>query len=552
MTANGTIVAYATAPGKTASDGAGRNGVYTQQLLDAMKNGGGLPIEDVFKKTGAAVKTASKNKQNPWVNSSFYGQFCLGPCRGRQPSVVIPPKPVRPDVSKLLRTCETHFKAYRLTSGRGGTALVCYEEVLKIDSTNVNALAGLANIEAYYVKKAKRAIDNGQRNRAGRYLNKLRKVNPESPTLEALEARLNPSTSTVVSTPSSVPSVWQLLRECETHFRAQRYTVGQGGTAYDCYQAVLKKAPGNTQALAGLANIERYYVDQVEGFLNNGQPEQARNYLARLRKVNPNSPKIAEFEKRMSRNSFVAGKVFQDRLQDGSDGPEMVLIPAGRFQMGDIQRSGASDEKPVHWVSVKPFAIGKYEVTFAEYDKFAEATGRKKPSDQGWGRGNRPVMNISWHDATAYAQWLTQQTGRQYRLPTEAEWEYAARAGTTTKYWWGNKIGINRANCDGCGSRWDDKQTAPVGSFAANAYGLYDTVGNVWEWVADNYQSNYHGAPTDGTAWKKSSKYRLLRGGSFYDGPYYCRTAYRSRRSSGYRDGDRGVRVVAVAWTSSP
>ncbi|MCP3897296.1 SUMF1/EgtB/PvdO family nonheme iron enzyme, partial [Moraxella sp.] len=183
----------------------------------------------------------------------------------------------------------------------------------------------------------------------------------------------------------------------------------------------------------------------------------------------------------------------RDRLKDGRLGPEMVRIPAGRFRMGDIQGGGDGDEKPVHRVSVSEFAMGRYEVTFAEYDKFAQATGRKKPDDEGWGRGNRPVINVSWDDAVAYAKWLSQQTGKQYRLPTEAEWEYAARAGTETQYWWGNEIGQNRAVCDACGSRWDNKQTAPVGSFAANPFSLYDTVGNVWEWTCSEYEDKYSG-----------------------------------------------------------
>ena len=124
----------------------------------------------------------------------------------------------------------------------------------------------------------------------------------------------------------------------------------------------------------------------------------------------------------------------------------MVIIAAGSFRMGDIQGGGRNNEKPLHDVSVDKFAMGKYEVTFAEYDKFAEATGRKKPSDNGWGRGNRPVINVSWNDARAYAKWLSDQTGKTYRLPTEAEWEYAARAGTSTKYWWGNEIDKSKAN----------------------------------------------------------------------------------------------------------
>lgn len=184
---------------------------------------------------------------------------------------------------------------------------------------------------------------------------------------------------------------------------------------------------------------------------------------------------------------------FRDTLQDGSLGPEMVWVPAGTFRMGDIQGGGGSDEQPVHEVSVERFAIGRYEVTFAEYDKFAEATGRTKPNDRGWGRGHRPVIHVSWYDATAYAKWLSQQTGYQYRLPTEAEWEYAARAGTETKYGWGNEIGSNQSVCRGCGSQWDNKQTAPVGSFDPNPFGLYDVIGNVWEWTCSEYEEKYTG-----------------------------------------------------------
>jgi len=211
-------------------------------------------------------------------------------------------------------------------------------------------------------------------------------------------------------------------------------------------------------------------------------------------------------------------KVFRDRLKDGSQGPEMVWIPAGSFRMGDLQGGGGSDEKPIHRVSVGRFAMGRYEVTFAEYDRFAEATGREKPSDRGWGRGNRPVINVSWYDATAYAKWLSEQTGKQYRLPTEAEWEYAARAGTETKYWWGNSIGSNKANCyrNYCGDRFE--YTAPVGSFAANSFGLYDTVGNVWEWTCSESENKYKGKEQRCAKNVNKNNRLSLRGGSWsYD-----------------------------------
>jgi len=246
--------------------------------------------------------------------------------------------------------------------------------------------------------------------------------------------------------------------------------------------------------------------------------------------------------------SLKSGEIFRDRLQDGSDGPEMVIIPAGRFRMGDIQGTGRDNEQPIHDVSVESFAMGRYPVTFAEYDKFAEATGREKPDDRGWGRGNRPVINVSWYDAVAYTEWLCTHTGQQYRLPTEAQWEYAARAGTETDYWWGNEIGKNRANCYRSGSQWSNKQTSPVGSFAPNPFGLYDTVGNIWEWGADKWHENYEGAPIDGSVWEEGGEnYRVLRGGSWHYRPRNARTANRSGFNSGVRFDGSGFRVIRGA-----
>ncbi len=220
----------------------------------------------------------------------------------------------------------------------------------------------------------------------------------------------------------------------------------------------------------------------------------------------------------------------------------MVVIPAGSFQMGS--NNGRANEKPPHRVTIsRAFALGKYEVTFDEYDRFCKATGRTKPKDEGWGRGKRPVINVSWEDASAYAKWLSQQTGKQYRLPTEAEWEYATRAGTTTDYWWGNAIGSNRANCNGCGSRWDSKSTAPVGSFSPNPFGLYDTAGNVWEWVLDWIKEYPGGAVTDPVV-RQGGSDRVERGGSWHDRPRDLRSAIRGYDSPGLSDNDLGFRLA--------
>lgn len=254
--------------------------------------------------------------------------------------------------------------------------------------------------------------------------------------------------------------------------------------------------------------------------------------------------------------------IFRDRLKNGSQGPEMVMIPTGQFQMGDIQGGGDSDEKPVHLVSVAQFAISRYEITVSEYLRFVHATGRHAPEWQKAGskyniqtgtRGyyynklgsaltkeNHPIVGVSWYNAVAYADWLSQQTGKPYRLPTEAEWEYAARAGKKTKYWWGNKIGFKKANCSNrdCGD--DFKYTAPVGSFASNPFQLYNTVGNVWEWTCSEYEDKYSGKEQQCKA-KNDAKNRrfVLRGGSWDNGARGGRSANRVWR----RPYERGVSI---------
>ena len=215
----------------------------------------------------------------------------------------------------------------------------------------------------------------------------------------------------------------------------------------------------------------------------------------------------------------------KDTFKDCPECPEMVVLPGGEFMMGSNENF---DEKPVHRVEInRPFAVAKFEATFAEWDACVAAAGCKhEPADRGWGRGSWPATNLSWNDATnEYLPWLSRKTGKTYRLLTEAEWEYAARAVRTasavhTTYSWGDDIGKNRANCKGCGSKWDDQQTAPVGSFGANAVGLHDMHGNVWEWVQDCYKDTYANAPPDGRATSEvASCLRVIRGGSWYSEP---------------------------------
>jgi len=248
-------------------------------------------------------------------------------------------------------------------------------------------------------------------------------------------------------------------------------------------------------------------------------------------------------------NNSLPGKSFHDTLENGTEGPEMVIIPPGSFDMGDLQGNGDADEQPVHPVHIaKPFSIGRYEVTFEQYDQYAAATKRTLPNDEGWSRGHRPVINVSWEDARNYAAWLSQQTNKPYRLPSEAEWEYAARANAQTAYWWGNEMKKERVNCDGCDTRWGGKQTAVVGSFPANPFGLFDTAGNVWEWTQDCWHESYHNATNDGSAWLEANDGHcdlgVLRGGSWANASWYLRSSFRSRHSTDTRTHLIGFRLA--------
>src|SRR5437868_4027030 len=177
---------------------------------------------------------------------------------------------------------------------------------------------------------------------------------------------------------------------------------------------------------------------------------------------------------------------------------EMVVVPAGEFALGSpaTEKGRRENEGPQHKVKIaKPFAVSKFPVTFADWDACVSVGGCPQIGDNGYGRGTRPVINVNWNEAQQYVSWLSKMTGRPYRLLTESEWEYAARAGTQTAYFWGEEIGKDNANCNGCGSQWDNRGTSPVGSVKPNAFGLYDMAGNVWQWVQDCYQNNYNGAP---------------------------------------------------------
>lgn len=231
-------------------------------------------------------------------------------------------------------------------------------------------------------------------------------------------------------------------------------------------------------------------------------------------------------------------------IRDCPTCPILVVLPKGSFTMGS--NSGDFSEKPAHPVALKEaFAIGKYEVTVEQWNTCADAGACPRIATDANAAKTSPARDLSWDDARQYVQWLSKTTGKPYRLPTEAEWEYAARGGSSTRYWWGEEMRTGTADCKECGPPWRQDGPVNVGSFAANPYGLYDMNGSVWEWVSDCWHGSYKGAPGDGRSWEDPNcRVRVIRGGSWREGASYMTSSTRFRYDASVRDSQNGFRVA--------
>ena len=273
------------------------------------------------------------------------------------------------------------------------------------------------------------------------------------------------------------------------------------------------------------------------------EPEEAPKVAATEEKASEES-KPEKIEEKPVKTA-ASKKEFQDPLKSGGNGPVMITVPDGSFEMGSPGSSGNIDERPRHKVTIKKFAISKYEITFVEYDRFAKATGRKLPDNLYMDRDVTPVIFVSWDDAYYYVKWLSEQTGKKYRLPSESEWEYAASAATGTPFWWGFKEEPGKAHCFGCETGLDPRKPAKIGNFDPNPFGIYDTSGNVAEWVRDCWHDNYDNAPSDNSVWEGGDcAYRVVRGGSFSSPPQSIRSTKRDKLKSDARYDHVGIRVV--------
>ena len=415
-------------------------------------------------------------------------------------------------IDALLEACESHLEANRLLTGVGGTAVECYKAVLVLDSSNGKAIDGLNRVFAKYLQWARSALDRGDVAKTRVNVDKLKRLNPEAPEIAALE---------------------DAIGLFEMHLEEARGALEEGNSsAAQEHVDILKELYPNAPQIQ---ELEAAIAEAMTTSTPEATPEPAPEATPEpAPEATPEPPSDA-------------GRTVGEEFRDCDDCPLMVVVGAGSFTMGN---AWMPPESPEHVVTfAKPFAVGVYEVTFEEWDACHDDGGcSHDPDDKGWGRETRPVINVSVEDAKQYVRWLSRKTGSEYRLPSESEWEYVARAGKTTAYTWGSSLfisGNKKANCKDCGGRWAGRRTAPVGSFEKNDFGLHDVHGNVWERLEDCRQSTYDGAPRDGSAWRRGScAFTSMRGGSWKDKGWDIRTSHRGWGPPDRRTSNAGFRVV--------
>jgi formylglycine-generating enzyme required for sulfatase activity/uncharacterized caspase-like protein len=544
----GSVIAYSASPNQKADDGnPGTNGVYTAELLKALDQPG-LTVEQVLKRANGGVQSATGGRQVPWFNASIQGDFYFRPGQGGAPAA-------SGGGSAGASNTERQF----WTSTEKADTLESYEAYLKRYPQGAFADLAKVQIEKHKPKTAALASSPTAPQNA---------VDPVDRELFAV------GTTRVREAPDVKSKQLATLRDGQKIYVLGKvkdqdwYLIEQGGK------------PAGYVAKAGLEEEAAYRERERK------RKEQEAQQTAAVTAPAPAAPRPAQ--PAVGTYDLQPGQVFRDC----TDCPEMVVIPAGNFVMGvapgEEEREGVSDQfkgrsVPQHNVSVRSFMLGKYEVTVGEFARFANETGHRTDGgcyvwngtkwdiDQsknwrnpGFGQGDRhPVGCVSWDDAKAYTAWLSRKSGKTYRLATEAEWEYAARAGTSTARYWGDtRDGAcdyanvadmmqaekyyrpkNAENIFMCNDRYAD--SAAVGSFRPNAFGLYDMIGNVWEWTEDCSSGSYAGAPSDGSAWTSGQcNIRVLRGGSWLEYPWQARSASRYRRDAGDRAPHVGFRVA--------
>ena len=601
-----TLVAYAAKEGTVAADGEGRNSPYTAALLAHLEEPG-LRVDLMFRKVRDAVLASTGGRQEPFIYSSLSGEDTyLAALPEPEPAPAPPtveaqasPAPAAGESEALRALAEREFwvsvkdsahaadiDAYLERYPNGIYETLARNRLARLqavpeetgaaeagdapapDDASVSGRLEAARLEAE--REFWASVKDSQRpEELQAYLDTY----PEGAYAVLARSRLDrlagapdnaetaPQSTAVAtaahddpSTPQpSVPTAEAVEASLGLE-RAERRQIQLGlaslgfdpGPADGLFGRDTQGAIGRWQTSLGGAATGHLDAEAAKLLLAAGKEvtrKQAAEEAARKR---------AAEEAARERAAMRPGRVFRDCPEC----PELVVVPAGSFTMGSprSEEDRDDDEGPQHHVTIAaPFAVGKYEVTFAEWDACVAAGGCNghRPDDEGWGRGQRPVIDVSWGDAKSYVGWLSRKTGERYRLLSEAEWEYAARAGTTGPFHFGATISTDQANYDGNLTYGSGRKgvyrnkTVAVGSLSANGFGLHDVHGNVREWVGDCWHDSYAGAPRDGSAWVSGGgcDRRVLRGGSWYSNPRFLRSANRLRNVAGIRNSYVGFRV---------
>ena len=515
--------------------------------------------------------------------------------------------PEEAEVARLLAAAKADLKARRLTSPAGNNAWEKYQQVLSLSPSHPDAMAGMERVIDSYMRLFGAEVEKEAFDKAEGYLAKIGELHPDSPVLEEGQQRLQDAKQARVDRLAEQERQRQAelerlriadaVNEHWTNFETaiQAEDPDEAATILSQVRAMNPDEPGLTtgeQRLEALrTELQRQRAEAIqahwsafEAAIQAEDLDKATDIHTQIRDLNPEEPGLTTGEQRLEMAQAELERKRLEALKLELAG-EMVSIPGGTFRMGDVSGEGDDDEKPVHGVTVPAFMMGKYEVTVGQFRRFVEATDYRTEAERNadakdgcriytgdswswtWGRSwqnpgyaiddKQPVDCVSWNDAQAYIAWLTEQTGESYRLPSEAEWEYAARAGSTTIYHYGNVESQlclyanhadtstdfnwrNKSCSDGVGNR-----TATVGRYRPNAFGLYDMHGNVNEWVQDCWNESYTGAPSDGRDWTGGDcSRRGLRGGSWYNNIRSLRSADRHGYTRSHRYFTLGFRLA--------
>ncbi len=338
-------------------------------------------------------------------------------------------------------------------------------------------------------------------------------------------------------------AVEKRLLKCQEYLTTKKITKGKKN-ALSCYHSVLQAEPDNQEALNALNIIFDRYVQWMLKILDTGNCKIAKKQLLRLKQAQLDlldDPKVHKQYQSLCLKKLIT---FQDSLKgERYQGPKMVMIDKGHFTLGNTIAPEPKDEQPTQDITLEhDFAISQYEITVQQYTLFAKATNRTIPDNMDWGPQPQPVVNVSWEDANAYVKWLSSMTGYYYRLPSEIEWEYVAKANSVTLYPWGDVMKPKQANCRDCNPAHPNQPQA-VGSYPINEFGVYDMLGNVWEWT----NSCYHPYPIDtNTDTDTDCVLKSVRGGAWDSPSNDLRPSNRGYMVKHSYDDNVGFRVVKI------